>query len=65
LRPMRMKARESALIDFLPNWAGAERKNVCTVKKLAILPFLAGMSPTKISLAGNNLIIPGQREFGW
>jgi hypothetical protein len=34
LRPMRMKARESALVDFLPNWAGAERKNVCTVKKV-------------------------------
>jgi hypothetical protein len=31
-------------------------------KRLAILPNPAGMSLTKLSLAGNNLIIPGQRE---
>jgi hypothetical protein len=37
----------------------------CTVKKsLAIFPFPAGLSLTKLSLAGNNLSIPGQGEFG-
>jgi hypothetical protein len=36
-----------------------------TVKKwLLIFPSSAGMSLTKLSLAGNNLIIPGQWEFG-
>jgi hypothetical protein len=36
-----------------------------TVKKrLAIFPSQAEMSLTKLSLAGNNLIIPGQGEFG-
>jgi hypothetical protein len=34
-------------------------------KRLAIFPFPAGMSLKKISLAGINLIIPGQGEFGW
>jgi hypothetical protein len=29
-------------------------------KRLAILPSPAGMSKTKLALAGNNLIIPGQ-----
>jgi hypothetical protein len=36
-----------------------------TVKKrLTIFPSPAGMSLTKLSLAGINLIIPGQGEFG-
>jgi hypothetical protein len=36
-----------------------------TVKKmLAIFPSPTGMSSTKLSLAGNNQIIPGQGEFG-
>jgi hypothetical protein len=36
----------------------------CTVKKrLATFPSPAGMSFTKLSLGGNNLIIPAQREF--
>jgi hypothetical protein len=35
-----------------------------TVKKFTVFPVLAGMSPTKLSLAGNNLIIPGQGGFG-
>ncbi len=34
-------------------------------KRFAIFPSPAGMSLTKLSLAGNNLIIPGQREFGF
>jgi hypothetical protein len=35
-----------------------------TVKKrLTILPSLAGISLTKVSLAGNTFIIPGQGEF--
>jgi hypothetical protein len=33
-------------------------------KFLTIFPSLAGMSLTKLSLAGKNLIIPGQGEFG-
>ncbi len=36
----------------------------CTVKKVNIFPFPAGMSLTKFSLAGNNLIIPDQGECG-
>jgi hypothetical protein len=39
-------------------------KGYTVKKKLAIFPSPAGMSLTKISLAGNNLIIPGQEEFG-
>jgi hypothetical protein len=36
-----------------------------TVKKrLAVFPSLAGMSLIKVSLDGNNVIIPGQGEFG-
>ncbi len=35
-----------------------------TVKNLAIFASPAGMSLTKLSLAGNNLNIPGQGEFG-
>jgi hypothetical protein len=33
-------------------------------KNLPIFPSSAGMSLTKLSLAENNLIIPGQRDFG-
>jgi hypothetical protein len=33
-------------------------------KRFAILPSPAGMSLTKLSLNGNNLIIPAQGEFG-
>jgi hypothetical protein len=33
-------------------------------KRLLIFPSLAGMWLTKLSLAGNNKIIPGQGEFG-
>jgi hypothetical protein len=33
-------------------------------KILAIFPSPAGMSPTKLFLAGNNQIIPRQGEFG-
>ncbi len=32
-------------------------------KRLSFFPFPDGMSLTKVSLAGNNLIIPGQGEF--
>ncbi len=38
--------------------------NIHTVKKrLPVFPSPAGMPLTKLSLAGNNLIIPGQRDF--
>jgi len=33
-------------------------------KRLAIFPSPAGMSLTKLSLARNNFMIPGQGEFG-
>jgi hypothetical protein len=33
-------------------------------KRLAIFPSPGGMSLTKLSLAGENLIIPGQGAFG-
>ncbi len=33
-------------------------------KKIIFFPSPAGMSLTELSLAGNNLIIPGQGEFG-
>jgi hypothetical protein len=35
-----------------------------TVKKLLIFPSPAGMSLTKLSLVGNNLINPDKGEFG-
>jgi hypothetical protein len=35
-----------------------------TVKRLSIFPSSAGMSLTKLSLAGNNLIFPGHGDFG-
>jgi hypothetical protein len=35
-----------------------------TVKKVIDFPVPSGMSLTKLSLAGNNLIIPCQGEFG-
>ncbi len=35
-----------------------------TVKKVGDFSSLAGMSLTKLSMAGNNLIIPGQGVFG-
>ena len=34
-----------------------------TVKKVGDFPSLAGMSLTKLSMAGNNLIISGQGVF--
>ncbi len=36
-------------------------KGIYTIKK--VIDFL-GKTLTKLSLGGNNLIIPGQREFG-
>ncbi len=39
-------------------------KNVLACKKGIVFPSPAGMSLTKLSLAGNNLVIPGQEEFG-
>ncbi len=52
--------------------AKARGQTICTIlydihskKSLAIFPSLAKMSLTKLSLAENNLIIPGQGEFGY
>jgi hypothetical protein len=38
--------------------------NIHCKKGYRFSPSPAGMSLTKLSLAGSNLIIPGQREFG-
>ncbi len=38
--------------------------NLHCKKRLTIFPCPAGMSPTKLSLAGNNLIVHGEGEFG-
>jgi hypothetical protein len=37
---------------------------IYTVKRLAIFTSPAGISLTKLAKAGNNLIIPGQGEYG-
>ncbi len=34
-------------------------------KRFEIFPSSAWMSLTELSLSGNNLIFPGQGEFGW
>ncbi len=44
-------------------WTHAGLHTHCK-KNLAISPSPAGMSLTKLSLAGKNLIIPDQGEFG-
>jgi len=46
--------------------AGMEcvRERLHCKKRLAIFPSPDGMSPTKLSLRGNNSIIPAQGEFG-
>jgi hypothetical protein len=41
-----------------------EVKLHCKKRFTKIFPSPAGMSLTKLSLAGNNLIIPDRREFG-
>jgi hypothetical protein len=33
-------------------------------KRISFFPSPAGMSLTKLSLVGNNLILPGQEDFG-
>ncbi len=38
--------------------------HVTVKKRISIIPPLAGMSITKLSLAGDNLILAGQGEFG-
>jgi hypothetical protein len=38
--------------------------NIHCKKRFAVFPSPSGMSQTKLSLAGNNYIIPGQRLFG-
>ncbi len=50
------------------SWVGMGMKGEKGVKsgytvKIVFFPSPAGMSLTKLSLAGNNLIIPGQGEF--
>jgi hypothetical protein len=42
-----------------------DKKYVHCKKRLKVFPSPAGMSLTNLSLAGNNLIIPGQGKFVW
>jgi hypothetical protein len=54
---------------FVPNRQKPYKYICCsgshyTVKKIIVFPSPAGMSLTKFSLSGNNLIIPAQGEFG-
>jgi hypothetical protein len=46
-------------------WCMERGYTVKKEKRLTFFPSPAGMSPVKLSLAGNNLIISGQGEFGW
>jgi hypothetical protein len=48
----------------LSTYFPAAEKAYTVKKRFAIFPSPAGMSITKLSLAGNNLIIPAQGEFG-
>ncbi len=55
------------IYPFLAHFLNISPLNCWTVhckKRLAIFPSPAGMSLTKLSLAGNNLIFPDQGEFG-
>ncbi len=64
--------RHVSILDFLPQfkcghlYRGIIRKckNLHCKKRFAIFPSPAGMSLTKLSLAGNYYIIPAQEEFG-
>jgi hypothetical protein len=49
---------------FVRIWCIGDTKDIHCKKRLAVFPSPAGMSLTKLSLAGNNLIIPGHGEFG-
>jgi hypothetical protein len=66
LKIMRRKkqGQESPLMNR--NYWGRSRMKmkVHCKKRLTIFPSPTGMSLTKLSLARNNIIIPGQREFG-
>jgi hypothetical protein len=48
---------------FLPKKVSKKVMEHCK-KRLRIFLSPAGMSLTQLSLAGNNLIFPGQSEFG-
>ncbi len=59
--------------DVMYFWIGGNsdcvRDEICRhllncKKRLAIFPSPAGMSLIKLPLAGNNVIVPGQGEFG-
>ncbi len=51
-----------AMEDFVRAWLRSESTLLCK-KRLAFFLSPAGMSVTKLSRAGNNLIIPGQESF--
>jgi hypothetical protein len=55
------KADASGASPFLP--PVHRSRNIHCKKRSPIFPASAGMSLSKLSLAGNNLIIAGQEEF--
>jgi hypothetical protein len=62
--------RQAFIIQLKTSVLGKQGPRYTVIKRLAIFPSPALMSLTKLSLAGNNLIIPGQGEFrkwqsGW
>ncbi len=52
------------LFKFWVNYPYFQNLILHCKKRLAIFPSPAGMSLTKLSLGGNNQIIPAQDEFG-
>jgi hypothetical protein len=50
------------LLKYLCGW---HQPSLHCKKRLSFFLSLAGMSLTKLSLAGNNLITPREREFGY
>jgi hypothetical protein len=69
LEPIITKAKSVGIFQYYPFHARYKRPHQdkyirhCK-KRLTIFPSPAGMSLTKLSLTGNNLIIAGQGEFG-
>jgi hypothetical protein len=51
---------KSTLVEVNVNRSCSNIRNVHCKKRFAIFPTPAGISLTKLSLAGNNLIIPNQ-----
>jgi hypothetical protein len=52
------------MLAFMKAWISLLHKAYNTAKNVIIFPPPVGMLLTKLSLAGNNLIISGKGEFG-